>query len=109
MRLSKPQNKFCTKIKFVLSFADLRFIQSNRETLYTETKWLNTDPKRIVLAQFTWPTETEKASVLEKAHEWVHKVGQVFHHAQQQNTLYILGLFALNRFSVADFVSSTLI
>ncbi len=101
MRLYKPQNKFCTKIKFVLHI--------NRETLYTETELLNTEPKLIVLAPFTLPTETEKASVLEKAHEWVHKVGQVFHHAQQQKALYILGLFALNRFSFADFVSSTLI
>jgi len=67
-------------------------------TDYTETELLNTDPKLIVLAPFTLDTETEKAEVLDKGREWAHKVGQVFHHSQQQEALDILGLFVLNRF-----------
>jgi len=67
-------------------------------TDYTEEKLLSADPKLIVLAPFTLPTETDKALVLEKSKEWCHQVGQVFDCSQQQEALDILGLFVLNRF-----------
>ncbi|HID98902.1 MAG TPA: hypothetical protein EYP59_01260 [Thiotrichaceae bacterium] len=37
---------------------------------YTESQLLNTEPKLIVLSPFTLPTETDKASVLDKDCEY---------------------------------------
>jgi len=67
-------------------------------TDYTESQLLSTDPKLIVLAPFTLPTKTDKASVLEKGREWGYKIKHAFPSQQQQEAYDILGLFALNRF-----------
>ncbi len=89
------KKKGLDQLKFVLH--KLKF------GLHSQTQ---VDRVLLVLAPFTLPTETDKALVLEKSKEWCHQVGQVFDCSQQQEALDILGLFVLNRFSFADFVSS---
>jgi hypothetical protein len=72
-------------------------------TDYTERKLEKIDPKLIVLAPFTLPTTTDKATVLEKGQTWQQKVTQQFPTNLHWEALNVLGLFILNRFKTCSY------
>ena len=65
---------------------------------YTETSLTAIDPKLIVLAPFTLPDKTDKATLLAKGREWQQSVTERFPTEKPWEALNILGLLILNRF-----------
>jgi len=65
---------------------------------YTEAKLVQVDPKLVVLAPFTVPAKTPKATLLAKGAQWQQQVTQVYPKSQQRVALNALGLFLLNQF-----------
>jgi hypothetical protein len=65
---------------------------------YTPAKLCAIDPQLIILAPFTLPKTTDKATLLEKGREWQEQVVQSFPATQQPAALNVLGLFILSRF-----------
>jgi len=80
---------------------DCRFTGCFKEIVlskYTETELEAIDPKLIILAPFTLPDKTDKATLLAKGREWQKSVGKRFPTDKQWEALNILGLLILNRF-----------
>lgn len=67
-------------------------------TDYTEKELETIDPKLVVLAPFTLPNQTDKATLLTKGREWSYSVKKLFPDRLQKDVLNLLGLFILNRF-----------
>jgi hypothetical protein len=65
---------------------------------WTAAQLCATDPHLILLAPFTLPKTTDKATLLEKGREWQAQVVQSFPATQQPAALNVLGLFVLSRF-----------
>jgi predicted transposase YdaD len=73
-------------------------IQELDLTDYPEEKLLDLDHKLVVLAPFTLPATTPKATLLVKGSEWKAELEKAFPESQQPDALNILGLFMLNKF-----------
>jgi predicted transposase YdaD len=67
-------------------------------TEYTQDQLVQIDPKLIVLAPFTVPTNTPKAKLVAKGLQWQRQIKQIFPSRQQPTALNVLGLFILGRF-----------
>lgn len=65
----------------------------------TEAGLLAIDPKLVILAPFTLPKTTAKATLLVKGPQWKTQVEQVFPPERWQEALDVLGLLILNRFA----------
>jgi predicted transposase YdaD len=73
-------------------------IQELDLTDYPEEKLSALDRKLVVLAPFTLPATTAKATLLVKGSEWKAELERAFPESQQPDALNILGLFILNKF-----------
>ncbi|MBF0550290.1 MAG: DUF2887 domain-containing protein [Deltaproteobacteria bacterium] len=65
---------------------------------YTEEQLLAIDPRLVVLAPYTFPTNMDKAELSRKAHGWGDLVRKLYPPEQSAAQIDLLALFLINKF-----------
>jgi hypothetical protein len=69
-------------------------------TNYTLNELLSIDPKLIILAPFTVPTDIPTATLTSYGRKWKKTISQVYDTTDINDAINVLSLFILNRFRV---------